>query len=859
MSEKLKRRASRGLAGAANKKSKKSKVEREADDEQCAAMTMSKLKFQHKAMVNRISQKNRELKDHESQLKFFRVRHKKHARALSTVHRQWKTLISDLHNILDETNLSTSAPDKVSVVADIPSTTTTKHPFLQLFTQDSDRVNGEAVDDPDKDDKDENKDDKDEDEDDKTDKKTTHTARSLDNEESELEKLVEQTQRDLLECAKRTAQLLKRVVVALDARRTETIRLSEHLTQQDDEKDKAISASMKECQALRDEVSTLKVQLKPLDEEEEKLKEEELRWSEEKQSLLLRLHDRKWEINKLQRQANLLTTEVTRAKSGLTRAESTGNIAKALDASVEAGETEQSKDGIDTWKALAESRLKDQDALREANLALETQINQMKDQSISEAVEIKDMDRRLQVAVQDAQAKQQTVDQLQHELAMVKEARDLDKTMFAESETTHLQLYREREAALQAKSDQLAQDLVLMEKARDHLEMKARDSTPDSDKALLAADFTATFKKLESKMVALQEENGALQKGSIVTERDKHVRHVLFRENIIKRRQAEVKIRELEAEGESLKTSAPLDKQATATLTASEAKLKKENEQLNKTIDDLRATIQGGEVADQLEEQKIMSEELMAALDDLARSYEDMQTQNQRLLFQNKKQEKTNVKLATERIKTAKQVSLSRQEKEIIINKLNLSNTKNDKQLELLKQQDVRAKICGEKQAKTDEMLSLTLTQLDTLREAHSQKTQTLDRTKDEFDKTKRVYKEMKKKYDEELKASDAQKRKIRELKESLSTTKRKCERLTGVKSQASAEGNEGLEAELKLCKQRLTCSVCSDRDKSVIITKCFHLFCAECIEQNLKVRHRKCPGCGLGFDRKDVQPIYLT
>ncbi len=56
-----------------------------------------------------------------------------------------------------------------------------------------------------------------------------------------------------------------------------------------------------------------------------------------------------------------------------------------------------------------------------------------------------------------------------------------------------------------------------------------------------------------------------------------------------------------------------------------------------------------------------------------------------------------------------------------------------------------------------------------------------------------------------------------------------------------------------------LRCSVCRDRFKSVAITRCFHLFCKECIEENLRTRHRKCPACGEKFGQDDVRSVYFT
>jgi len=123
-----------------------------------------------------------------------------------------------------------------------------------------------------------------------------------------------------------------------------------------------------------------------------------------------------------------------------------------------------------------------------------------------------------------------------------------------------------------------------------------------------------------------------------------------------------------------------------------------------------------------------------------------------------------------------------------------------------------------------------------------------------------------------ELKDNEDREKKLRVLNEKNASLARKVERarakaVAAQEAQAAAAAlpppevvvDRVLEAELRLLKQRVRCSVCSDRDKSVVITKCFHLFCGPCIESNLKVRLRKFPGCGVSFGEQDVRPIYLT
>jgi chromosome segregation ATPase len=87
-----------------------------------------------------------------------------------------------------------------------------------------------------------------------------------------------------------------------------------------------------------------------------------------------------------------------------------------------------------------------------------------------------------------------------------------------------------------------------------------------------------------------------------------------------------------------------------------------------------------------------------------------------------------------------------------------------------------------------------------------------------------------------------------------------RMERTHSNSSQASEGGGGGHNQEmLDLTLSMLRCSICRDRFKSVAITRCFHLFCKECIDENLRNRQRKCPACGEKFGQDDVRAVFFT
>jgi E3 ubiquitin-protein ligase BRE1 len=68
----------------------------------------------------------------------------------------------------------------------------------------------------------------------------------------------------------------------------------------------------------------------------------------------------------------------------------------------------------------------------------------------------------------------------------------------------------------------------------------------------------------------------------------------------------------------------------------------------------------------------------------------------------------------------------------------------------------------------------------------------------------------------------------------------------------------EQLNTQVAVLKNRLACPVCNVRDKKCILLRCRHMFCKQCVDENIKNRSRKCPACGGRFDTKDVADVWL-
>ena len=106
--------------------------------------------------------------------------------------------------------------------------------------------------------------------------------------------------------------------------------------------------------------------------------------------------------------------------------------------------------------------------------------------------------------------------------------------------------------------------------------------------------------------------------------------------------------------------------------------------------------------------------------------------------------------------------------------------------------------------------------------------------------------------------AADAEKvaaaeRKAAALEEQVAGLKRRGEKLL-----KRGGGADEYREEIDAYKSMLRCSVCNDRPKACIITRCYHMFCQECVQVRLDNRDRKCPGCAAAFSASDVKSIYF-
>ncbi|XP_028794686.1 E3 ubiquitin-protein ligase BRE1-like 2 [Neltuma alba] len=277
-------------------------------------------------------------------------------------------------------------------------------------------------------------------------------------------------------------------------------------------------------------------------------------------------------------------------------------------------------------------------------------------------------------------------------------------------------------------------------------------------------------------------------------------------------------------------------------------------------IEDLRSKLEASErdileLTEAIKVKDAESEAYISEIETIGQAYEDMQTQNKHLLQQVTERDDYNIKLVSESVKTKQAHSILLSEKQALAKQLQQINTS----IETLKMRITHSE---------DQMKAL-LSEAIKCTQAEKHLAVTLESTKWELADAEKELKWLRsavtsseKEYDQiqkDLEAIqielDAERNSKQKLEEELKELNSKIDELS---SETGETAIQKLQDEIRVCKNMIKCTVCSDRPKEVVIVKCYHLFCNPCIQRNLELRHRKCPACGTAFGQSDVRFVKI-
>lgn len=254
-----------------------------------------------------------------------------------------------------------------------------------------------------------------------------------------------------------------------------------------------------------------------------------------------------------------------------------------------------------------------------------------------------------------------------------------------------------------------------------------------------------------------------------------------------------------------------------------------------------------------LAEKNAESEAFMAEVEAIGTAYEELQADNQRLMDRLTERDGTESKAVTEKTQAQQLVRRLREEKEGLEKALlhergaaqaaaqaaaHTESTVKEQALELARAREESSQLSVRMDEQTQTLRQLQATSRDhreALEASQRQAAQLSARSAEDADKVA------------------AAERKVAQCEEQIAGLKRRAEKLLKV-----GGSNDEFKEEIDAYKSMLRCSVCNDRPKGVVITRCYHMFCKECIDIRLENRDRKCPGCGAAFSASDVKAIYF-
>ncbi|CAN0921819.1 E3 ubiquitin-protein ligase BRE1-like 1 [Linum grandiflorum] len=250
------------------------------------------------------------------------------------------------------------------------------------------------------------------------------------------------------------------------------------------------------------------------------------------------------------------------------------------------------------------------------------------------------------------------------------------------------------------------------------------------------------------------------------------------------------------------------------------------------------------------------NEAYLSEIETIGQAYDDMQTQNQHLLQQVTERDDYNIKLVVEGVR-ARQLHDS-----LFTDKLSLQKE--------IQQAKVSLDFYKVKAAKIEDQLKSNSDQAQKIAADKSQNSVTFENVQKRLQDARRSYSQTRELLDVSQSKVEESRMTLAELQievekerfekrrreEELEIARRKLLYLRAEKESSSVL--EKLRQELREYREIVKCSVCHDRPKEVVITKCYHLFCNPCVQKITESRHRKCPVCAASFGQNDVKPVYI-
>ncbi|XP_017752332.1 PREDICTED: E3 ubiquitin-protein ligase Bre1 isoform X3 [Eufriesea mexicana] len=250
-------------------------------------------------------------------------------------------------------------------------------------------------------------------------------------------------------------------------------------------------------------------------------------------------------------------------------------------------------------------------------------------------------------------------------------------------------------------------------------------------------------------------------------------------------------------------------------------------------------------------------EALLNEMEVTGQAFEDMQEQNSRLIQQLREKDDANFKLMTERIKSNQLHKLAREEKDVLKEQVSTLTTQVEAANVVVRKLEEKERLLQNSLATVEKELALRQQAMEMHKRKAIESAQSAADLKLHLEKYHSQMKEAQQVVAEKTSSLEAEAYKTKRLQEEIAQLRRKVERMKKIELAETLD--EVMAEELREYKETLTCPSCKVKRKDAVLTKCFHVFCWDCLRTRYETRQRKCPKCNCAFGANDYHRLYLS
>ncbi|XP_060529373.1 E3 ubiquitin-protein ligase Bre1 isoform X2 [Cylas formicarius] len=251
-------------------------------------------------------------------------------------------------------------------------------------------------------------------------------------------------------------------------------------------------------------------------------------------------------------------------------------------------------------------------------------------------------------------------------------------------------------------------------------------------------------------------------------------------------------------------------------------------------------------------------EALLNEMEVTGQAFEDMQEQNSRLIQQLREKDDANFKLMSERIKSNQLHKLAREEKDVLKEQVGTLTTQVEAANIVVRKLEEKERILQNTLATVEKELQLRQQAMEMHKRKAIESAQSAADLKLHLEKYHSQMKEAQQVVAEKTSSLEAEAYKTKRLQEEIAQLKRKAERMKKMEL-AGTTLDEVMMEEIREYKETLTCQSCKVKRKDAVLSKCFHVFCYDCLKTRYETRQRKCPKCNCAFGANDYHRLYLS